>query len=61
MTVLEIGSGGCNAALLAEMAGPAGRVVSMDIDPEVTDRARGLQPLPRALVAVLSSAGRPAL
>lgn len=39
MSVLEIGSGGCNAALLAEVVGPGGRVVSVDIDPEVTDRA----------------------
>src|SRR5712691_4103225 len=39
MSVLEIGSGGYNAALLAEVIGPDGRVVSVDIDPEVTDRA----------------------
>ncbi|MEE4543496.1 methyltransferase, FxLD system [Streptomyces sp. V4-01] len=39
MTVLEIGSGGPNAAYLAEMVGDAGRVVTMDIDSEVTDRA----------------------
>ncbi|MBD0737813.1 methyltransferase, FxLD system [Streptomyces sp. CBMA29] len=39
MTVLEIGSGGPNAAYLAEMVGESGRVVTMDIDPEVTDRA----------------------
>ncbi|GAA4638970.1 hypothetical protein GCM10023196_098740 [Actinoallomurus vinaceus] len=39
MSVLEVGSGGCNAALLAEMVGPKGRVVTIDIDPEVTDRA----------------------
>ncbi len=42
MSVIEIGSGGYNAALLAEVVGPAGRVVSVDIDPEVTDRARAL-------------------
>ncbi|PZG18012.1 methyltransferase, FxLD system [Nonomuraea aridisoli] len=42
MSVLEIGSGGYNAALLAEVVGPEGRVVSMDIDPEVTDRASTL-------------------
>jgi protein-L-isoaspartate(D-aspartate) O-methyltransferase len=42
MSVLEIGSGGFNAALLAEVVGPGGRVVSVDIDPEVTDRAREL-------------------
>jgi protein-L-isoaspartate(D-aspartate) O-methyltransferase len=42
MSVLEIGSGGYNAALLAEVVGPGGRVVSVDIDQEVTDRARAL-------------------
>jgi protein-L-isoaspartate(D-aspartate) O-methyltransferase len=42
MSVLEIGSGGYNAALLAEVVGPGCRVVSVDIDPEVTDRARAL-------------------
>lgn len=31
MSVLEIGSGGFNAALLAEIVGPGGRVVSVDI------------------------------
>lgn len=31
MSVLEIGSGGYNAALLAEITGTAGRVVSVDI------------------------------
>ncbi len=42
MSVLEVGSGGVNAALLAEVVGPGGRVVSVDIDPEVTGRARAL-------------------
>ncbi|MCE7081361.1 methyltransferase, FxLD system [Streptomyces sp. ST2-7A] len=42
MRVLEIGSGGCNAALLAELVGPAGAVTSVDIDPDVTGRARRL-------------------
>lgn len=42
MTVLEVGSGGLNAAYLAEIVGPGGRVVSVDIDPEVTDRAASL-------------------
>ncbi|WP_433498582.1 methyltransferase, FxLD system [Sphaerimonospora sp. CA-214678] len=41
-SVLEIGSGGYNAALLAEVVGTTGRVISMDIDPEVTERARAL-------------------
>ncbi|MFF1693554.1 methyltransferase, FxLD system [Streptomyces sp. NPDC058257] len=39
MSVLEIGSGGPNAALLAEVVGEDGRVVTVDIDPEVTSRA----------------------
>ncbi|GAA4185752.1 hypothetical protein GCM10022252_16680 [Streptosporangium oxazolinicum] len=39
MNVLEYGSGGYNAALLAEIVGPGGRVVSVDIDQDVTDRA----------------------
>lgn len=38
--VLEIGSGGYNAALLREIAGPGGSVTTVDIDPDVTDRAR---------------------
>ncbi|ARQ69855.1 methyltransferase, FxLD system [Streptomyces marincola] len=42
MRVLEIGSGGCNAALLAELVGPAGVVTSLDIDPDITGRARRL-------------------
>lgn len=39
MKVLEIGSGGYNAALLAELVGAAGSVVSLDIDPDVCKRA----------------------
>ncbi len=42
MRALEIGSGGCNAALMAELVGENGEVVSVDIDPEVTDRAQRL-------------------
>lgn len=42
MRVLEIGSGGCNAALLAEIVGPTGAVTSLDIDPDITGRAREL-------------------
>jgi protein-L-isoaspartate(D-aspartate) O-methyltransferase len=39
--ILEIGSGtGYNAALLAELSGPDGRVVTVDIDPECTARTR---------------------
>ncbi|MEV0827983.1 methyltransferase, FxLD system [Nonomuraea rubra] len=37
--VLEIGSGGYNAALATEIVGPEGAVVTVDIDPFVTDRA----------------------
>jgi protein-L-isoaspartate(D-aspartate) O-methyltransferase len=37
--ILEVGSGGCNAAYLSEMTGPAGSVVTLDIDPWVTERA----------------------
>lgn len=40
--VLEIGSGGYNAALIAELVGPGGDVTTVDIDPEVTDRAAHL-------------------
>ncbi|ADH66746.1 methyltransferase, FxLD system [Nocardiopsis dassonvillei] len=40
MRVLEVGSGGYNAALAAEVVGPAGSVTSLDIDPAVIDRAR---------------------
>lgn len=38
--VLEIGSGGYNAALLRELVGPAGHVVSIDIDPDVVTCAK---------------------
>jgi protein-L-isoaspartate(D-aspartate) O-methyltransferase len=40
MRVLEIGSGGFNAALVAEIVGPEGQVTTMDIDPDVTSGAR---------------------
>lgn len=39
MNVLEIGSGGYNAALLQELVGAAGRVTTVDIDADITDRA----------------------
>ncbi|MFX4294304.1 methyltransferase, FxLD system [Streptomyces bohaiensis] len=42
MRVLEIGSGGLNAAYLAELVGPEGEVTTVDIDPEVTERAARL-------------------
>jgi len=37
--VLEIGSGGYNASLLRELTGPAGSVTTVDIFPDVADRA----------------------
>src|SRR5438105_3995703 len=41
MSVLEIGTGtGYNAALLAELAGTNGSVVSVDIDPDITAAAK---------------------
>ncbi|MGH3922580.1 MAG: methyltransferase, FxLD system, partial [Pseudonocardiaceae bacterium] len=40
MRILEIGSGGYNAALIAELVGEEGEVTTVDIDPEVVDRAR---------------------
>ncbi|MFI6008690.1 methyltransferase, FxLD system [Streptomyces sp. NPDC051243] len=40
MSVLEIGSGGVNAAYLAELVGEHGRVITMDIDRDVTQRAK---------------------
>ncbi|MBB2943274.1 protein-L-isoaspartate(D-aspartate) O-methyltransferase [Actinoplanes lutulentus] len=39
MNVLEVGSGGYNAALLAELVGPSGQVTSVDIDSGITARA----------------------
>lgn len=40
-SILEIGAGtGYNAALLATLVGPSGRVVTIDIDPEVAGEAR---------------------
>ncbi|SHF68810.1 methyltransferase, FxLD system [Streptoalloteichus hindustanus] len=62
MSVLEIGSGGYNAALLAEVVGEGGRVVSVDIDPEVTDRARELLEATgygSRVTVVLADAGNP--
>ncbi|MGH3692822.1 MAG: methyltransferase, FxLD system [Pseudonocardiaceae bacterium] len=40
MRVLEIGTGGYNAALIAELVGESGKVVSVDIDPDIVDCAR---------------------
>jgi protein-L-isoaspartate(D-aspartate) O-methyltransferase len=42
-TVLEVGTGsGYSTALLAHLTGPAGRVVSLDIDREMAERAARL-------------------
>ncbi|GGJ75409.1 hypothetical protein GCM10010123_01770 [Pilimelia anulata] len=40
MRVMEIGSGGYNAALIAELVGPTGAVTTVDIDADITARAR---------------------
>ncbi|MGH3811562.1 MAG: methyltransferase domain-containing protein [Pseudonocardiaceae bacterium] len=40
MRVLEVGSGGYNAALIAELVGETGEVTTVDIDPDVVDRAQ---------------------
>ncbi|MER7129293.1 methyltransferase, FxLD system [Streptosporangium saharense] len=37
--VMEIGSGGYNAALIRELVGPTGSVTTVDIDPDITARA----------------------
>lgn len=42
MNALEIGSGGVNAAMMAWLAGSEGTVTTVDIDPEMTDRASSL-------------------
>ncbi|WP_457033901.1 methyltransferase, FxLD system [Kitasatospora sp. P5_F3] len=39
MSVEEVGGGGYKAALIAELVGRHGRVVTVDIDPFVTDRS----------------------
>jgi protein-L-isoaspartate(D-aspartate) O-methyltransferase len=40
MRVLEVGSGGYNAALIQELVGQDGKVTTVDIDPDIVDRAR---------------------
>lgn len=40
MTVFEAGSGGYNAELIARVVAPAGRVVTMDLDPYVVRRTQ---------------------
>jgi protein-L-isoaspartate(D-aspartate) O-methyltransferase len=39
MNVLEVGSGGYNAALIAELVGQTGSVTTVDIDPDIVARA----------------------
>lgn len=59
--VLEIGSGtGYNAALLAELTGPDGEVVTLDIDHDVVARARAALHCSghRERVTVLAGDGR---
>lgn len=40
MNVLEVGSGGYNAALIAHLVGPTGSVTTVDIDADIVARAR---------------------
>jgi protein-L-isoaspartate(D-aspartate) O-methyltransferase len=41
--VLEIGAGtGYNSALIAEIVGPGGRVISVELDPELAERSRSV-------------------
>lgn len=59
MRVLEIGSGPM-AAMLAHLVGPTGQVVSVDIDPSVTDRVRaGLDELGLPADVITADAGQP--
>ncbi|MCU1685195.1 MAG: fxlM [Amycolatopsis sp.] len=59
VNVLEIGAGtGYNAALLAEVAGPGGHVVTIDIHPDVTAEARSsLDALGYSRVEVITADG----
>lgn len=57
--VLEIGSGGWNAALLRYLVDSGGHVTSVDIDPDVVDRAvRALTDAPWQDVHVVQGDGR---
>ena len=64
MRVLEIGTGtGYNAALLATLVGPRGRVVSVEVDPGVAEAARSALAVSGLGVDVLTgdgAAGAPA-
>jgi protein-L-isoaspartate(D-aspartate) O-methyltransferase len=59
--VWEIGSGGYNAALIADIVGPDGLVVTVDIDPEIVRRTSMLVDVAgyggRVLVVVRDAAG----
>ncbi|GAA0705129.1 hypothetical protein GCM10010193_70210 [Kitasatospora atroaurantiaca] len=58
-TVVEIGAGtGYNAALLAHLVGPTGRVVTLDIDEDVTAHARkALEATGNTAITVLTRDG----
>lgn len=57
--VLEVGTGtGYNTALLAHVVGPRGRVTTVDVDPELTRRARQRLAAAHATAAVVTADGR---
>jgi protein-L-isoaspartate(D-aspartate) O-methyltransferase len=57
--VLEIGAGtGYNAALLAHLVGPKGRVTTIDVDPKLTRRARQALASVGVKVKVIDGDGR---
>ncbi|MCC2276157.1 hypothetical protein LKL35_12125 [Streptomyces sp. ET3-23] len=37
---MEIGPGGCNVALIAELFGDEDEITTVDVDPDITDRGR---------------------
>ncbi|TDC75686.1 methyltransferase, FxLD system [Streptomyces hainanensis] len=60
MRVLEIGSGGLNAAYLAELVGEGGEVTTVDIDPDIVARAQRLltaNGYPQVRVVLADAAG----
>ncbi len=60
--VLEIGAGtGYNAALLSRLVGPSGKVVTVDVDPEIAERARRALRAEGAPVEVAVGDGRQGL
>lgn len=57
--VLEIGAGtGYNAALLAALVGPSGRVTTVDVDPDVAQEARAALADRNGAVEVVTGDGR---